>query len=386
MNAIGPVPVTPEVGVRRWLSPEIAAVGLVVVVVVAAVLPPLLPRFSFGSAPGPASTPTPTLALPSASPGSGIDTGSIGLLLELNSLIGQSEKPLKDALAHEPLDTQSVRSEMSSIVVNVRLGLDAAEKIQSDPATRAIGKTVEAFYESLQSIAQRSFDASLVNEPAHRRAAQDMVAALAQRAEIDAALERLLVKSEEPAPSPPAPSTEVTKPPSPSPTSTATSTPRAAGSPTPSVPVPGDVIVNGGFENGAVPWSMTLRDPSAVAKATLDSREPRFGTSALRVDITTGSDSRAGIAVEQPRVTLTPGRYVMRLYARAAAARDILVAVTSTDGGIYGARVLSIGPVWTSYEFQFTALTSDSTATVEFDFGQSTPSVWLDAISVAPAT
>jgi hypothetical protein len=378
MSALGRVPVVPEPGLRERLSPELVALGLVMILTVAVILPPFIPPFSIGGSPA-ETTPSPPSALASTRPEPRFDTASIRLLLEINRLIGQSRAPLREALAKNTLDSAEVRSELSRIVLNVRAGLDATTRLQSRSDTRSVGKRVAKYYQDLRAIADRSFAAALANVVVHRRAAQDMVSALARRAEIDDLLANLLARSEAPPSSaPPAtavPSSDLTVAPSataPAPVSAASA-------------VPGDVIVNGGFESGASPWEIVLRDTAALATGSVDKVQRRFGSASLRVDITTSSESRAGIAVVEPGLRIHSGRYVIRLFARAQAARQIRVAVNNSADWTYGERVFDIGPSWTALEFELTAIADDDSASLEVGLGRSSATVWLDGIVVAPA-
>lgn len=366
-------------GLRARLSPELIAVSIIVTVAVGLVIPSFVPRFSFGAGAG--SSPNPVVGVLSPQPESRFDTASIGLIIELNRLIGQSEAPLKDTLAKKPLDATQVRTELSRIMVNVRLGLDAAGRLQSRPESRTVGKHVATYYESLSAIADGSFQAALANEPVHRRAAQQMIAALARRTAIDDELKALLALARA-SPSPPPASQGPPVSASPSPVTTAT--PAASG--IPGGPIPGDLVVNGGFEAGVAPWQLALLDPAAFARSTTDRTQARAGQTSLRIDITSGSNSRAGIAVEQLGLRIEgDSRYVVQLFARADVGREIRVAVRNSLGTTYGGRVFAVGPTWTALELEFTALTSDPAATLEVDLGRSTATVWLDAISVAPA-
>jgi hypothetical protein len=390
MSALERVRVVPDPGVRARISPELVALGLVGILTIAVLLPPVMPRLSFGAAVE--ATPSPPPALASDHPEPRFDTASIKLLLEINRIIGQSQAPLRAEIAQNVLDGAAVRSELSRIVLNVRVGLDATARLQSRSDTRAVGKRVAAYYQDLREIADRSFAAALANVPVHRRAAQDMVAALARRAALDEELTKLLARSDEPS-AEPRPSPQPT--PSPEPSAPPTTTPSiepsvpATAAPTPppgsASAVPGDVIVNGGFETGASPWEVLLRDTAALATANVDKTQRRFGTASLRVEVTTSSESRTGIAVVQSALRIHSGRYVVRLYARADVARQVRVAVGNSAGWTYAERLFDIGTAWTVLQFEFSAITGDESATLEVDLGRSNAAVWLDAITVAPA-
>jgi hypothetical protein len=365
-------------GVRARLGPERVAFGLVIVLAAAISLSAWAPRLSFGS--GAVASPSPALP-PTARPESRYDTASIGLILELNQLIGRSQTPLEGALAKQPLDVLAIRSELSGIVVNVRLGLDVAAKLASQPESRTAGKHATTYYEGLRAIADRSFQAALANEVVHRRAAQAMIAALGKRGALDDELKALLRKAEAELASPKPATTASPVPPAASP-SPAVSTPSARSS-RGSGSVPGDLVVNGSFEDGPSPWQLTLRDPAAVARSSVDGAVARTGLASLRIEISAGSDSRSAIAVEQAGLSIAgDSRYTVRMYAQAQTPREIRVAVRSSTGATYGGRVFAIGSTWTALEFAFTALTADDSATLEVDLGRSTATVWLDAITV----
>jgi len=358
------------------------ALLLVALLTIAVVMPPFMPRFSFGGTTALAS-PSPYEAPASSRPEPRVDTGDIKLLLEINRLIGQSSAPLRAALASSVLDSADVRSELSRIVLNARVGLDATTRLQSRSDTRAVGKRVAAYYQDLREIADRSFAAALANVPVHRRAAQDMVAALARRTELDEELSELLARAQES----PTPSPEPSAAPSVAPTPAASVPPTAAPTVAPgsAAAVPGDVIVNGGFENGSSPWELLLRDTAAQATANVDKVQHRFGSTSLRIDITTSSESRAGIGVVQSGLAIHSGRYVVRLYARANAARQVRVAIVNSVGWTYAERLFDITTGWTVLQFEFSAMAGDDSATLEVDLGRSDASAWLDEITVAPA-
>ena len=378
MSVVGRVPISAEPGLRSRLSPELVAVALIVVLAVGLTLPSFAPKFSFGG--GTSGGPLASLPVLTPQPPSGYDTASIGLVIELNRLIGQSEAPLKEALAKRPVDPTEIRSELSRIVVNVRLGIDVAARLQARPESRTVGNHVADYYEGLRAIADRSFKAALANLLAHRRAAQDMIQALPKRAELNDELKALLEKAKTEASSPPPSAAPSSSPPPPSASAVASPAPVASAA---NPPTPGELVVNGSFEDGPAPWRLTLRDPIALADSSVDRAQSRAGESSLRVEITAGSDSRAGIAVEQAGLKIAgDARYVVRLVAQAETPREIRVAVRSSSGTTYGGRVFAVAGTWTTLEFEFTALTSDDAATVEVDLGRATSTVWLDGISV----
>jgi hypothetical protein len=378
VNAARPLPADGGTGLRSRFSPESVAIAIIVIVAVSVSLPSYVPKLSFGGGPG--ASPAASLPLLTPPPESRYDTGSVGLVLELNRLIGQSEQPLKEALGKRQLDPTAIRSELSRIVVNVRLGLDVAARLQARAESRKLGEHVADYYEGLRAIADRSFKAALANEAAHRRAAEDMIAALDKRSELDSELKAFLKKAEaeqaRPSPTPvPSPSTPAGAP-SAVPTPSNVASPASGGK-------PGELVVNGSFEDGPTPWRLSFRDPAALADSSVDRAQARVGQASLRIEIAAGSDSRSGIAVEQSGLSIAgDSRYVVRLFAQAETPREIRVAVVSSSGATYGGRVFDVGTTWTALEFEFTALRSDDGAGLEVDLGRSTKTVWLDAISV----
>jgi hypothetical protein len=376
MSAAGPLAANGGAGLRSRLSPESVALGIIVIVTVAVSLPSIAPRLSFGGGPG--ANPVASLPLLTPPPESRYDTGSAGLVLELDRLIGQSEQPLKEALAKRQLDPTAIRSELSRIVVNVRLGLDVAARLQARAESRKLGEHVAGYYEGLRAIADRSFKAALANEAAHRRAAEDMIAALDKRRELDLELKAFLKKAEadqlpaspSPVPSPSAPAAIA------SPSASASASSGTGGT-------PGDVVVNGSFEDGPTPWRLSFRDPAAIADSSVDRAQARVGQASLRIEINAGSDSRSGIAIEQSGLAIVgDSRYLVRLFAQTERPREIRVAILSSSGATFGGRVFDVGTTWTALEFEFTALRSDDNARLEVDLGRSTETVWLDAITV----
>jgi hypothetical protein len=374
---------------RARLSPELLAVGVILVTGLAVLSSSLIPPPSSASRGGPNQAVQPSFPQQSQPP---VDVADIQLLLQLNQLIEQSAGPLRDELERKVLDTLDVRAALTKIVSTTGVGLDPAQNLQQRPRSRAAGEHAERYYRGLRAIADTAFEASLANQDAHRRAASRMLTALDEGKAIDKELEALLALAEATPTPPPTASPQPSPSPSPPPsTMTVPPSQAASASPPPSAQVStgtaaGELVVNGGFESGSEPWRLLISDAAAQATASIDRTGAAAGSASLRVDIAAGSESRSGVSVQQGGLHLAANtRYVARLVARAASDRDIAVTVRGSDGTIPGGRVFSVGTDWTELNLAFTTLTADANATLEIDLGRSAATVWLDSVSLAPS-
>lgn len=139
-------------------------------------------------------------------------------------------------------------------------------------------------------------------------------------------------------------------------------------------------LANGGFEGSIDPWQVGT-EAGAVAIGALDASNPAAGATSLRVTITSGSQSRAGISVRQLGVRVQPGlRYRLSIRVRAETSREVRLSVGSTSRGTYASTLGVAGTGWTEVTLEFLAIAGDDGAVVAIDLGRDTATTWLDEV------
>ncbi|MCJ7710943.1 MAG: carbohydrate binding domain-containing protein, partial [Chloroflexi bacterium] len=137
---------------------------------------------------------------------------------------------------------------------------------------------------------------------------------------------------------------------------------------------------NGGFEGSIDPWQIGTA-AGAVAIWALDASNPAVGATSLRVTITSGSPSRAGISVRQLGVHVRPGvRYRLSIRVRAETGRQVRLSVGSTSRGTYASILGVAGTGWADVALEFLAIAGDDRAVVAIDLGRDTATTWIDEV------
>jgi len=329
------------------------------------------------------TVPSPTLQSTSPPVAASVEVAAMRVALDVNEGLAASRVILVDALAAEPFPVPTVVGELRRIALASRAGLDAATRLAGRPGSARLWTDLRALYTELGDIAARGLDASPSNEAAYRLAAMDAVLALRSLPSLDAALVAAIAGGSAATPTAVpsdlrTPGASVTAP------SPSVVSPTPAASPTATPPSTDDagLLANGGFEGTVEPWRLVLSG-GAVADAQVDAVEPAAGATALRVEITNTSSARGDIVLRHGGLTIAAGnRYVATVSLRAASARAVRLVIAGATGTVYESRVAPVSTGWTTVVLEFTAIANDDDAALELHLGRSTPSVWVDAVSL----
>jgi hypothetical protein len=151
-----------------------------------------------------------------------------------------------------------------------------------------------------------------------------------------------------------------------------------------------NLLINGGFENGAANWSFGVtNDGQAQATVDLDSTIFAEGSSSAHVDVLSVGTAAWHVSLEQDGVSLIAGtNYQLQFWARADQPRAI--TVNSQGGGPnypnYGLSTqVSIRASWGLYSASFTAPTTASDGRIQFWMGDVAGNVWIDGVQLTQA-
>lgn len=315
-----------------------------------------------------------------------VDPTVVALLRSLNQQLADHGRALRDSLTGS-FRTSDVAATIRQVNATVQLATDSVSALRGALGEDEAGGRLAVLYQAITKSAETALGASLENTNAYRIGAGVLVELIADlpalQAELDA-LARAPVGTPAPTPSVPASPTPPPATPTP-PTATPSPSPSVVPPSSPAPPVPGDQIVNGGFESGVgAPWALQVA-PGAAATVAADTTAPAAGATAARIDISFGSPAYTGISLVQPGLRMDAGaQYTISIAVRAAATRDIRVRIAAADGASYLTRLATATTTWTTQSFTFIAPVSDGAAVLQIDFGRSGASVWLDTISFAP--
>ncbi len=380
----------PPPGFDRRPAPEFVA-GVIAVIIVGVVgasalaSGPARPS-DLASPPAARSSPSSVVAPPTPV----VDPSVVALLRALNERLDEYGRALDEA-SSGPFRTADVASLIRQINSAVRLGIDQVSALRGALGEGEAGARLAALYRSMADTAEAALGASLENVAQYRLGAGLLIERIAELPALQAELDALALPPIATfAPSPtaasptPGPTASPTPPPATPPPSPA-STPTASVPPSSAAPIPGDQIVDGGFESGvAAPWVLLVA-PGASATLSADTNDPASGAAAARVDIAVGSPAYAGISLTQRGLRLEAGaQYTVMVAVRAAGPRDIRIRIAGADGASYLTRLAPASTTWTTQAFTFIAPVSDEAAVLHVDLGRSAANVWLDTISFAP--
>jgi hypothetical protein len=393
-ETVGPEGAAQGTNLRALAAPE--TIGLVLAVVLVGLL--AVSGWLPGAA-GPAASEDPGASpSPSAAPSApGLSTMTRNALLAalgVNQRLTGHVEALEAAIDGDDPTGATIATIVRTLNQDVAVGARAADLIAADPLTAELGADLRTFYAEVASRGRETLDLSIQEGAAHRAAAAELVTILGALPALDDriadALEgRSVPSSARPsgAPSPsavasPDPTTPPSAVPSPSPSPATSGEPSA----TSSTASPGpNLIRNGTFDADLAGWSLQL-EPGAVAAATHDPTGGPDGSGAARLDITVGSDARAGISFGSTPFQLERGRrYRVAAMVRSTDARDIRLRVATADGRTTAARAFSIGPGWSVATFEVTELVAGSASVLAVDLGRGESSVWLDDVVVSPS-
>ena len=376
----------------RRISPERMALVASVIVVLAS--------FGVASALGASqgATPRPSAAHESAVPTGGVAAATphpfistATLALQIIDQLAEDQHVLQAEVAAKDLDISAVVGTVRRLNATARLGSDTAEKLSGIAGSSELGTALVEFYRTVTTAADNTLGTSVADPTEYRAASKRLLTALEPTASFRLRLVALIASAQAPSsvapsltPGPSTPPASATTPATtPNPTATPTSSPTApSGTVAPTVPPLVGSVVNPGFEaTDPAPWTLTVESP-AVATMTLDSVAVPFeGAQSARIDIAVASDARTGVALRQGGIAIAQSHlYTCSVAVRAAADREVRIRVASSSGATYGTRVVTVGPVWTVVEFEFSSFVEDPSAVIEIDLGRSAATTWIDAV------
>jgi hypothetical protein len=361
------------------VSPESVAtllVGILAVVLMATqVVASPTPAPSGSPSPGPTASGSGASAFPP------LIRSSIATLLIVNERLAHRADELGQVIAVEDPLAEDIAAILRGINTEITVGNEAANRLLTDPDTIRLGQDLMAFYETVASRNAETLGTSIRNTGAYVEGARAVIGLLDGLGPLNDRL-RAALDGTAPTPSiaPASPSPSI--PASPPPTASPTIAPSA--SPSGGSAGPGDtgLIANGGFEDGLAGWRLLVTAP-ATGTATVEPGVGVGGSAAARIDITTGSDARAGISFVTGGIGLRQGAsYTVSVAVRAAQARELRVRVTGAGGLTYAARIFAVGTTWTVVSFDLDQLATDPAAELTLDLGRSDATVWFDDVTL----
>jgi len=366
-------------------SPESIASALVGLLAVGVIAAQAL-AFGIGGTTTPTASPGPS-AVSSAAPTMNPEIRhALATALLVNQSLASRGAALESALAVQPPIAADIAEHLRSVNADLTAGKEAADRLRLGDATADLGADLAAFYDGLLAQTTATLGNSFRNTDAYVEGARAVIDLLAPLPALNDRITDALVGRSGVTPSPSGSAAATPPPTSPSPPTLPPATPSA---PPQSVPpsaqpsgAPPSLVFNPGFEDGVNGWQLQLTDG---AQATL-AHEPLGGpdgSAAARVDITTGSPARSGIALMSDVFVLSRGEnYVVDLWVKSAAAREVSVRLVATGGQVTASRVLQVGTTWSEISFDVTYLAADPNVQLSLDLGRSNATVWFDNIVV----
>ncbi len=139
----------------------------------------------------------------------------------------------------------------------------------------------------------------------------------------------------------------------------------------------GDMVINGGFDNGLNSWSQWSNTGASAV------REVKDGS--FRISITSAGDNDWDLQLSQAGMKMVAGnRYRISFKAWAESERTITLRINMTVSpySAWYSRVVSINSTPQTYVYEFSMTDQDDeNARIEFDFGKSTVTTFLDDVS-----
>jgi hypothetical protein len=377
---------------RSRPGPEVLAVLLAVVLYGALLV------ISMPSTASETSVPPPSAAIATTSPRPSTDPlrPDILSLLEIDGRLIANRATLQTLLKARALDTNATARVLVDVSQTATLGSDRASELALDDAASVVGGRLEVIYASADRTSQDALDAALGNVEAYQLAARSLVDQLGDLPAIDKELKALLGQAAA------SPSVVPSGSPSPSPSPTASAP--ASASPSPSVPpsspsagpggagrvvdLPGEMLRDRSFEQGATQWEL-VADPPAIVQAATDKPLVGTGKASLRLDLSVPSDPGAGVRIGQVVSLAATDKYVANLVMRASSERSVRIRVVGPNAELHAVQTVEIGPEAAAVSVPLTALIDDPAAHLWIEFpGAWSGSVWLDdaSMTLAPAS
>ncbi len=338
------------------------------------------------------ATPTPsTLGSPSPTMDSQIRNALV-TALSVNQSLAARAGELDAAVAVDEPAAADIAAVLRSVNADLTAGGEAANRLLLSDETADLGADLLAFYRAVLARNNETLRTTIRNVGAYVEGASAVSAMLADLPILNDRITDALARRGSATPPPSALSS--TPPPSVAPASVAPTaspvvTPPPTASPPPVVVPSGSptaggptLVANGDFEDGQNGWRLELVAP-AQATVTAEAEAGIEGSTAARVDITTGSPARAGISLVSPAISLERGTsYLVEVWARSAGPRDVRVSLADGAGQISSARNFTIAQSWTRLTFDLTQLHADPSVMLRLDLGRSNATVWFDNVAV----
>jgi hypothetical protein len=360
-------------------SPESIASALVGLLAVGLIAAQALAGMGGSTTPVPSVGPS---AVPSAAPTMDPEIRrALATALLVNQSLASRGAALESALSVEPPVALDIADHLRSVNADLTAGKQAADRLRLGDETADLGADLATFYDGLMARTTETLGNSIRNTDAYVEGARAIIDMLAPLPALNDRIADALVGRSGATPSPSqsaAPTSPPTLPPTPPPATP--SVPPQSFPPPSGAPV--SLVFNPGFEDGVNGWQLQLTDG---ARATL-AHEPLGGpdrSAAARVDITTGSPARSGIALMSEVFSLSRGEtYVVDLWVKSTAAREVSVRLVAPSGQVTASRVLQAGTTWSEISFDVTHLAADPNVQLSLDLGRSDATVWFDNIVV----
>ncbi|MGH2477592.1 MAG: hypothetical protein ACRDIL_20250 [Candidatus Limnocylindrales bacterium] len=337
-----------------------------------------------GSPTAPAQrTPGPGQATPSPAPSLNPLRGDINTLLEVDSRLIPLRQELRDILTRSPFRASEVAATLRRIKTNLPPGIERASRLAQSPATREVGAQLELLYASASATIDRAADLSLGSDQAYRGAAEQIIDLFTDLPAIDERLAALLEPVASAPPSSPSPSPTVSiSSSSPAPTAS----PSGSAVPSPSE-VPGDLLHDGGFEEGIGTWTMRIAGSANPPRVAPGPPLGASGSRSLQVVLTTGGSPSSSVGFGQSPIRIEAGTwYVARVSLRSSVPASVQLRVVGPSEETYGITVIRVGPTVSVGELRFPAIVDDPATTFWIDIAPSAAgTVLLDDASLAPA-
>ncbi|HEY3002243.1 MAG TPA: discoidin domain-containing protein [Kribbellaceae bacterium] len=158
------------------------------------------------------------------------------------------------------------------------------------------------------------------------------------------------------------------------------------GSGAPAPPPPVNLVTNPEFDNGMTGWTLYADAAAgASASAAVVTDAGLSGANALQVTIASPGPDDWRVQVQQPRAVTAGKAYKISFMAKAAAAKNIRVAIQQEGGAWkeYFSQPVSVTTSPATYgPFAFTATTTDATAKLKFYVGGNATTVQIDNVTV----
>jgi hypothetical protein len=363
-------------------SPESIASALVGLLAVGLIAAQALAGIGGPTTPVPSAGPS---VVPSAAPTMDPEIRrALATALLVNQSLASRGAALESALSVEPPVALDIADHLRSVNADLTAGKQAADRLRLGDETADLGADLATFYDGLMARTTETLGNSIRNTDAYVEGARAIIDMLAPLPALNDRIADALVGRSGATPSP-----SQSAVPTPSPTPPPTPPPATPSVPPQSSPpsaqpsgAPASLVFNPGFEDGVNGWQLQLTDG---AQATLG-HEPLGGpdgSAAARVDITSGSLARSGIALMSEAFSLSRGEtYVVDLWVKSTAAREVSVRLVGTSGQVTASRVLQAGTTWSEISFDVTHLAADPNVQLSLDLGRSNATVWFDNMVV----